>query len=122
MLRDTGCRWVGAVAVAAAILPSTSTATSGAEPLDYRVERTTVRSGFDGRTCWVHARAGAIPPRSPGNRSDRPIVVMTLQKLQLDRSDVFYGLNDLRTDDLGRTWTGPTPHSSLDRRSPREGA
>src|SRR5262249_27556330 len=22
----------------------------------------------------------------------------------------------------GRTWTGPTPHSSLDRRSPREGA
>src|SRR4051794_5524210 len=64
------------------------------EPLEYRAEILTVRSGFDGRTCWVHARAGAIPPQSPGNPSPRPIVVMTLQKLLLDRSDVFYGLND----------------------------
>ena len=46
---------------------------------------------------------------------------MTLQKLLLDRSDVFYGLNDLRSDDLGRTWAGPTAHPSLDRRRPREG-
>jgi hypothetical protein len=45
---------------------------------------------------------------------------MTLQKLQVDRSDVYYGLNDFRTDDLGKTWIGPTEHVALNRRSPRD--
>ena len=30
--------------------------------LDYRIEVTTVAKGYDGRTCWMHARAGANPP------------------------------------------------------------
>jgi hypothetical protein len=99
--------------------------TIAAEPLldetrlDYRIEVTTVAKGYDGRTCWMHARAGAIPPGIAANPSSMPIVVMTLQKLQADRSDVYYGLNDFRTDDLGKTWIGPTEHATLSRRSPR---
>ena len=87
--------------------------------LDYRIEVTTVAKGYDGRTCWMHARAGAIPPGTAANPSGTPIVVMTLQKLEADRSDVYYGLNDFRTDDLSKTWIGPTEHASLSRRSPR---
>lgn len=87
---------------------------------EYRIEVTTVVKGYDGRTCWMHARAGTIPPGAPGNSSATPVVVMTLQKLQVDRSDVYYGLNDFRTDDLGQTWVGPTEHASLSRRAPRD--
>jgi len=68
------------------------------------IELTTATSGYDRKTCWVHARAGAIP-------GDPPIVVMTMQKLRLTGSDVFYELNEMRTDDGGATWSGPTPHA-----------
>ena len=37
------------------------------EELDYTVKLTTVSSGWDGKKCWVHSRAGAIPARSPGD-------------------------------------------------------
>ena len=33
----------------------------------YDIDLTVARQGFDGKMCWVHARAGAIPPRAPGN-------------------------------------------------------
>lgn len=91
------------------------------QPLSYEIEVTKARSGYDGRTCWVHARAGTIPAGAPGNPHDVPIVVMTTQKLQLDRFDVFYALNEFRTDDMGETWRGPLEQKTLDRRSPREG-
>jgi hypothetical protein len=89
--------------------------------VDYRTDLLRVIKGYDGTTCWVHARAGAIPAAAPGNSSGIPIVEMTLQKLELSRSDVFYGLNDLRTDDLGKTWTGPKANTALNRQSPRPG-
>ncbi len=79
------------------------------------IELTAAHSGYDRKTCWVHARAGAIP-------ADPPIVVMTMQKLRLTGSDVFYELNDMRTDDGGATWTGPTPHAdTLGRRAGGDG-
>ena len=87
--------------------------------LDYRVELTTAIKGYDGKTCWVHARAGAIPPTERSGSERSPVVVMTLQKLQLSGSDIFYGLNDLRSDDLGKTWIGPTEHAALRRQKPR---
>ncbi|MDA0832286.1 MAG: exo-alpha-sialidase [Planctomycetota bacterium] len=90
-------------------------------PLEYDIEVTQARKGYDGKTCWVHARAGAIPAQGPGNPRDVPMVVMTTQKLQLDRFDVFYGINEFRTADSGKTWEGPFAHSALDRRSPKEG-
>jgi len=67
------------------------------------VQLDTIHSGYDGKTCWVHGRAGAIPG-SP------PTVVLTMQKLLLSASDVFYALHEMRTDDLGATWQGPVPH------------
>jgi hypothetical protein len=91
------------------------------EKLDYTVKLTTVTSGWDGKKCWVHSRAGAIPARSPGNPSDTPLVVMTTQKLRITGSDIFDGLNDFRTDDLGAKWTGPLTHASLDRRPMGDG-
>lgn len=69
-----------------------------AEPYELKLE--TITQGYDGKTCWVHPRAGAIPG-SP------PQVVLTMQKLLLTGSDVFYALNHLSTSDLGQTWTQP---------------
>jgi len=91
------------------------------EELDYTVNLTTVSSGWDGKKCWVHSRAGAIPARSPGNPSHTPIVVMTTQKLRITGSDIFDGLHDFRTDDLGKNWSGPVAHGSLDRRPMGDG-
>ncbi|HWA99883.1 MAG TPA: exo-alpha-sialidase [Pirellulales bacterium] len=91
-------------------------AIAAAEPsVGYRLELETIHRGYDGKTCWVHARAGAIP-------GERPIVVLTMQKLLLTGSDVFYALNDMRTDDLGRSWSGPTEHAdTLGRRDEPDG-
>lgn len=84
-----------------ALLPAARRA-AGAPAYDLQLD--TARRGFDGRYCWVHARAGAIPGRVP-------CVVMTMQKLLLSGSDVFYALNEMRTDDLGRHWSGPVEHA-----------
>lgn len=79
------------------------------------IELQAISSGYDRKTCWVHPRGGAIP----GNP---PLVVITLQKLRLSGSDIFYALHDLRSDDGGRTWVGPTPHpDTLGRRAEPDG-
>lgn len=83
---------------------------SAAEPL-YSIERSVATRGFDGKMCWVHARAGAIPSAN----GSHPSVVMTLQKLQLSGSDVFYALNEMRTTDGGSTWSKPREHDSFAR-------
>lgn len=80
---------------------------------DYTVELTSPTKLFDGKYSWAHPRAGTIP----GNP---PIVVMTLQKIQLSGSDLFEGLQEMRTDDLGKTWSGPTPLPGFERRPYRE--
>ncbi|WP_296461469.1 prolyl oligopeptidase family serine peptidase [Rubinisphaera sp.] len=83
----------------------------------YQIERSTAISGFDGKTCWVHARAGAIPAEVAGENSSEPLVVMTLQKLLLSGSDLFYELHEMRTDDLGVTWTEPVPQEAFKRQT-----
>ncbi|HNZ49485.1 MAG TPA: exo-alpha-sialidase [Candidatus Hydrogenedentes bacterium] len=77
--------------------------------VDYDIQLDTITSGYDGITCWVHPKAGLIP-------GDTPVVVMTMQKLLLSGSDVFYALNEMRTDDLGKSWQGPVEHETLGRR------
>jgi len=72
---------------------------------DFDIQLDTISSGFDKKSCWVHPRAGAIPANPPS-------VVLTMQKLLLTGSDVFYALNEMRTDDLGKTWRGPTEHAA----------
>lgn len=70
----------------------------------YNINLKAVISGYDRETCWVQARAGAIPG-NPGS------VVMTMQKLSLSCSDVFFAINEMRSDDGGATWSGPYEHS-----------
>jgi len=82
---------------------------SAVEVVDYDIQLDTIHAGFDKKTCWVHPRAGTIPGETPS-------VVLTMQKLLLSGSDVFYALNEMRTDDLGKTWSGPTEHETLGRR------
>ena len=81
--------------------------------VDYRVQLDTIHSGFDKHTCWVHARAGAIP-----QAGEDPIVVLTMQKLLLSGSDVFYALNEMRRDDVAATWSGPVEHTEAMGRRP----
>ena len=78
----------------------------------FDVELNAISNGYDRETCWVHARAGMIPP-STG--------VLTMQKLRLTGSDIFYALHDMRTDDLGATWSEPTKHDTLARRDIGDG-
>jgi len=78
------------------------------------IERQVVSRGYDRQTCWVHPRAGAIP-------GDPPIVVLTMHKLRITGDDVFYPIEDMRTDDGGKTWTGPSAHADAFARRQREG-
>jgi hypothetical protein len=80
---------------------------------DFTVELTSPTKLFDGQYSWCQPRAGTIP-------GEKPIVVLTLQRIQLGGSDVFDGLKMMRTEDLGKTWSGPTEISGFERR-PYEG-
>lgn len=83
--------------------------------LPFDVKLTAVTHGYDGKTCWVHPRAGALPGATPS-------VVLTMQKLLLTGSDVFYALNETRSDDLGQTWSEIIEHGgTLGRRNEAEG-
>ena len=70
-------------AIAWAIMDCHCLSVWAVEPLDYKIEFTKASSGYDRKTCWVHARAGTIPPKSPENAAKMPLVVMTTRKLQL---------------------------------------
>lgn len=107
-----GWAWRGKGALGLGALVATALVAAAA-PVDYTVQLDVVRSGYDGVHCWVHPRAGTVP-RVGGP----PAVVLTLQQLWLQGSDVFGPLHELRTDDLGRTWRGPLEHAvTLGRRS-----
>jgi hypothetical protein len=58
-----------------------------------------IRSGFDKKHCYVHARAGAFPDGT---------LVMTTQKLLLSGNDVFEPLQTMTSYDGGLSWSEPT--------------
>lgn len=94
------------------VLPGLS---AQADEPPYKLKLETVTKGYDGKTCWVHPRAGAIPGATP-------TVVMTLQKLLLAGSDVFYALNHTSSSDLAKTWTPLVEHDqTLGRREEPNG-
>lgn len=104
MIRSVICTLLSTLCV-------TSPGIAGPVDSPFTVERTVATQGFDGTFCWVHARAGRIPAAGGNNAT----VVMTLQKLQLSGSDVFFALNEMRTTDGGNTWTQPVEHASFSR-------
>ncbi len=77
--------------------------------VDYRLTLDVPTRLFDGRQCWVHPRAGIVP--AAGQNGLR--VVMTMNTLQLSGSDVFKGMYDLHTNDLGKSWTEPRVLTAL---------
>ncbi|HOZ45169.1 MAG TPA: exo-alpha-sialidase [Candidatus Hydrogenedentes bacterium] len=80
------------------------------EPLDYTIRVDTVLKHDDGEFIWFHPRVAAIPG---AGKDGGPAVIMTLQK-HLHVSDHYSGLYEMRTDDLGVTWIGPTPRAEMD--------
>lgn len=101
---------------AAALLPglilSLRTLAAAEPTAPFEIQLDTVREGYDGKTCFAQARCGIVP-RGPGKP---PIVVMTMNPLIITGSDVYLTVNDMRTDDFGKTWTGPTVQENLGRR------
>ncbi len=87
--------------------------------LRYEVQRTVAHRGFDGKMCWVHARAGVIPVGAGSQKS--PQVVMTTQRLQLSGSDVFYALHQTASEDGGATWSEPSRLDSFARQQMADG-
>src|SRR6185295_9305835 len=87
-----------AFALCPLLLPVGLLAKSSVLPVAYRLQLDVVSEGYDGLTCWFHPRAGAIP----GNP---PTVVLTMQKLNVKRSDVFYPVASSVSTDLGAAWT-----------------
>lgn len=73
------------------LLPMTQRADAWSRDAPYTVQVDTVTTGYDGKMCWVHPRAAALPTQPPS-------VIMTMQKLLLSGSDIFYALNDTRTE------------------------
>ena len=69
----------------------------------YRIRLDVAARLFDGQYCWAHPRAGIIPEVG---RDGKPLVVMTMNKLDLAGSDVFKDMYGLHTSDLS-TWTPP---------------
>ena len=94
-----------------ALVALTSIAHPAEPAVGYRVQLDTVREGYDGKSCFVQARAGIVP-----RENLPPIIVMTMNPLVITGSDVYLTVHDMRSDDLGRSWFGPTKHESLSRR------
>ena len=93
------------------LLPLTSRGDDKANaPLEFQVKLETVLEHDDGKFLWFHPRAAAIPGFG---RDGMPAVIVTLQK-HLHVSDFYSGISILRTNDMGRSWTGPTAIPELD--------
>jgi len=91
------------VLLGAALAAGETTSVNAAAP-GFSVRLDVVAEGFDGQTCWFHPRAGAIPGAEPR-------VVLTLQKWNVKRSDVFYPVVSLETTNLGRAWSPIVEHT-----------
>ena len=86
----------------------------------FEVELQTIHGGYDRKTCWVHPRAGMIPG-DYGQTGDPFTVVLTMHELRISDSDCYYPIHDMRTDDGGKTWTGPTSQTAAFGRRPMPG-
>jgi len=82
------------------------------DKMEFSVQADIIRSGYDRKTCWVLAQAGVIPPNG---------AVITMQKGRLTASDVFYGINSIYSEDMGRTWSEPVLQKGLDRQKQDDG-
>ncbi|MHB8863932.1 MAG: sialidase family protein [Pirellulaceae bacterium] len=82
---------------------STAGEGSGLSLVAFDVQADVALQKLDPNFCWFHPRVAALPGFG---REGQPAVVMTLQQ-HLAADDHYSGLFYMRTDDLGKSWTGP---------------
>lgn len=88
------------------LLLALATTALAVEPVKYNVQLDVVSEGFDGKFCWFHPRAGAIPGEGPGG-----VVVLTMQRWRLAASDVFYPVASQWTSTMGKSWSKIIEHT-----------
>lgn len=79
-------------------------ATEESSVLDFDVRADVLLQELSPEFCWFHPRAAAVPGLG---RDGAPAVFVTLMK-HLAADDHYSGVYTMRSDDLGKTWTGPT--------------
>ncbi|MDZ4859292.1 MAG: sialidase family protein [Candidatus Hydrogenedentes bacterium] len=84
-------------------------------PFEVKLETPVKYNGED--WMWFHPRVAAIPG---AGKDGNPAIIMTLQR-HLNISDYYSGLYTMRTDDLGKTWSGPKTIPELAWRTGAEG-
>jgi hypothetical protein len=67
---------------------------------------------FNGRSCWVHARAGYVRDNE---------YVMTAQRLDIEGSDAFGNLHTCTSLDQGETWSEFKPDSGFEEELLKDG-
>ena len=77
-------------------------------PLDYDIQLDVISEGYDRETEWFQPRIGVIPSTT---------AVLTMTRARLWGSDIFTALQEMRSEDLGRTWSDPVAHKTVDRRT-----
>lgn len=73
----------------------------------YRIQLDVVSEGYDRQTEWFQPRVGIVPPST---------AVLTMTKARLWGSDIFTAIQEMRSEDMGRTWSEPIIHKTLGRR------
>jgi hypothetical protein len=87
-------------------------------PLAFEVRLDTVVQSWDGVYDWAQVWAGAIPG---AGQDGAPAILLTTQKENNKSDDFYLGVNTIRSDDFGKTWSGPTPHPELEPHSRDDG-
>ena len=93
-----------AVLVAAWTMFAVGAAVHASEFLSFSVQAEPVFKQLHPKFCWFHPR---VAPLAGHGKAGHPPVIMTIQK-HLIADDHYSGLYFMRTDDLGKTWSGPT--------------
>src|SRR5688500_9427526 len=91
-------------ALAISLADCSATRANGPPVVPFKISPEVVHQELSPKFCWFHPRVAAIPG---AGKNGRPTVVMTIQK-HLLASDHYSGMYALHSDDLGKTWSGPT--------------
>jgi hypothetical protein len=110
------CLLAGVVAPACPLLDSARAAEKApgaaaeASSVGFRVQLDVVTQRDKDDWIWFHPRAASV---RDANNAATPTVLITIQK-HLGVSDYYSGIHVMRTDDMGKSWTGPELVPQLD--------
>lgn len=79
-------------------------------PLIGSIDISTVLTAPADDTFWMQARPAVLP-----GKGTLPKAVITLQKTERMGTHMYHGLEALWSEDLGQTWSGPTPLKEVER-------